>query len=62
MFTIKQIESANSKVKSGAEFPKYIKEIKEIGVTGFETWVIDSHTNYFGENEFQTKSKSKYDA
>ena len=60
MFTIKQIEVAHSKVKSGADFPKYIKEIKEIGVIGFETWVIDGHTNYFGKNGFQTKSEPMY--
>ena len=61
MFTIAQIEWAHSKVKSGADFPKYIKEIKELGVTSFETWVFDSHTNYFGKNEFQIHSKPKYD-
>jgi len=61
MFTIEQIELAHSKIKSGAEFPKYIKEIKGIGVTSFETWVTDSHTSYFGKNGFQTKSKPKYD-
>ena len=60
MFTIEQIELAHSKVKSGAEFPKYIQEIKEIGVTAFETWVIDSHTEYFGESDFKAKSKPKY--
>lgn len=61
MFTVKQIELAHTKVKSGAEFPKYIQEIKEIGVTAFETWVTDSHTKYFGKNDFQTKSKPKYE-
>jgi uncharacterized protein YbcV (DUF1398 family) len=61
MFTVEQIELSHSKVKSGAQFPKYIQEIKEIGVTTFETWVTDSHTKYFCKNEFQTKSKPKYD-
>ncbi|MEQ9593150.1 MAG: DUF1398 family protein [Cyclobacteriaceae bacterium] len=61
MFTIEQIELAHSKIKSGAEFPKYIKEIKGIGVISFETWVTDSHTNYFGKEGFQTRSKPKYD-
>lgn len=61
MFTIEQIESAHSKVTSGAGFPKYIQEIKEIGVTAFETWVKDSHTEYFGKNAFQTSSESKYE-
>ncbi|WP_394990841.1 DUF1398 domain-containing protein [Emticicia sp.] len=60
MFTIEQIEFAHSKIKSGAEFPKYIQEIKNIGVKAFETWVSDSHTEYFGESGFQTKSQPKY--
>ena len=62
MFTVEQIELAHAKIKSGAEFSKYIQEIKEIGVTAFETWVTDSHTEYFGKNDFQTKSKPKYEA
>jgi uncharacterized protein YbcV (DUF1398 family) len=61
MFTVEQIEIAHSEVKSGADFPKYIQKIKEIGVIAFETWVIDSHTIYFGINGFQTKSKPKYE-
>lgn len=62
MFTVEQIESAHEKVKSGADFPKYIQEIKQMGVTLFETWVKDSHTNYFGLNNFQTQSLAQYDA
>lgn len=61
MFTVEDIELAHSKIKSGADFPKYIQEIKKMGVTEFETWVSDSHTNYFGKNEFQTSSKPKYE-
>lgn len=40
MFTVEQIEQAHGKVKSGADFPKYIQEIKALGVTSFETWVL----------------------
>jgi uncharacterized protein YbcV (DUF1398 family) len=61
MFTIEQIESAHEKVASGADFPKYIQEIKGLGVMSFETWVCDSHTEYFGKNGFQTQSKPKYE-
>ena len=62
MFTLTQIQQAHAKVKSGADFPKYIQDIKQLGVTAFETWVFDSHTNYFGENVFQIQSKPIYDA
>jgi uncharacterized protein YbcV (DUF1398 family) len=62
MFTIQQIEQSHEKVKSGAEFPAYIQEIKQLGVLlSFETWVSNSHTVYFGSNGFQTQSLPKYD-
>jgi uncharacterized protein YbcV (DUF1398 family) len=60
MFTVEQIELAHSKIRSGSEFPKYIQDIKVIGVTAFETWVTDSHSEYFGKDNFRTKSKPKY--
>lgn len=60
MFTVEQIELAHEKVKSGADFPKYIQEIKELGVIAFETFVKDSHTQYFGENNFSINSLPQY--
>ncbi|WP_343531270.1 DUF1398 family protein [Pedobacter sp.] len=61
MFTVAAIEQAHDKVKSGADFPKYIQEIKAMGVLSFETWVKDSHTEYFGANAFQTSSAPQYE-
>ncbi|MFC3562669.1 DUF1398 domain-containing protein [Pedobacter jamesrossensis] len=61
MFTVKQIILAHSKVKSGADFPEYIQEVKQIGVIAYQTWVKDSHTEYFGKDGFKTKSNPKYD-
>lgn len=61
MFTVEQIEKAHEKVKSGADFPNYIQEIKQMGVTSFETWVNDSHTVYFGNNDFRAKSLPQYE-
>jgi len=60
MFTVEQIEQAHDKVKSGADFPRYIQEIKQLGVIGFETWVYDNHTDYFGNESFKTSSDAKY--
>ncbi len=61
MFTVEQITAAHSKVKSGADFPKYIQEVKALGVMAFETWVKDSHTGYFGANDYQTSSTPMYE-
>ena len=61
MFTVTQIKEAHSKVKSGADFPKYIQEIKGFGVQSFITFVKDSHTEYFGADNFTTSSNPKYE-
>lgn len=61
MFTVAAIEEAHDKVKSGADFPKYIQEIKAMGVLSFETWVNDSHTEYFGAQGYQTSSVPQYE-
>lgn len=62
MFTVEQIKTAHSKVKSGANFPSYIKEIKSMGVTHYETFVSDGHINYYGDNNHSALVPAKYDA
>ncbi|ATP55632.1 phage envelope protein [Pedobacter ginsengisoli] len=59
-FTVKQIETAHQKVKSGADFPAYIREIIALGVKSFETFVIDSHTDYYGDNGYLVTSDPQY--
>ncbi len=58
MFTIQQIKEAHAKVKSGADFPKYIQDIIALGVTSFETFVFDNHTDYYGKDNYFTQRYS----
>ncbi|WP_339608104.1 DUF1398 family protein [uncultured Roseivirga sp.] len=62
MFTVEQIKAAHSKVKSGADFPAYIKEIKSLGVTHYEAYVADGHIDYHGGNDYTAKVPAKYDS
>ena len=62
MFTTEQIKAAHSKVKSGADFPAYIQEIKALGVTDYETYVTDGHIDYHGANDYTAKVPAKYEA
>lgn len=62
MFTIEQIKTAHSKVRSGADFPAYIQEIKKLGITFYETFVADGHTDYYGANDYKISSVATYDA
>jgi len=60
MFTIDQINDAHTNVKSGADFPNYIQDLIKLGVTGFETFVTDGHTVYFGADEAKIQSAAIY--
>ena len=60
MFTLEQIKAAHSKVKSGADFPAYIRDIKNLGVTSYETFVTDGHTHYYGAGNHKTGSPARY--
>ena len=62
MFTIHQIKEAHAKVKSGADFPAYVQELKALGVVSYNNYVSDGHTDYFGANNFSTSAEAKYPA
>lgn len=62
MFTIDQIKEAHSKVKSGADFPKYVQDLMSLEVVSYDTYVSDGHSIYFGKDGFDVQSKAKYPA
>lgn len=61
MFTVEQIQAAHQKVKSGADFPNYIREIKSMGVTHYEAYVQDGHTDYHGGKGYTATVPAKYE-
>lgn len=60
-FTIDQVKAAHSKVKSGADFPQYIRDIKTLGVHAYDTYVEDGHSDFKGENGYYISSSAMYD-
>jgi uncharacterized protein YbcV (DUF1398 family) len=56
MFTIEQIKTEIAKVKTGADFPAYVQQLKKLSVRWYETFVSDIHSNYHGENGFRVAS------
>lgn len=62
MFTIDQIHEAFGKVKSGADFPQFVQDLKAIGVTHYDNYVADGRTVYFGTNNFSIRGEPKYSA
>ena len=62
MFTINELKAVHSKVKSGADYPAYVQEIIKMGVTGYETYVEDGNSIYYGVDNYRIESGPKYDA
>lgn len=61
MFTIENIRAAESKIKTGADFPRFIKEIKELGVKRNDVYVNNGLSIYFDdEDNAQQTSPDEY--
>ncbi|NIF04637.1 DUF1398 domain-containing protein [Chryseobacterium sp. Tr-659] len=59
-FTIEEIKTEHQKVKSGADFPQYIRAIKNLGVSHYKTYVQDGNTEYFDADNQSAQTGSKY--
>ncbi len=62
MFTLAQINAAHAKVKSGADFPTYVRDMKTLGVKNYTVQVSDGATVYIGAEGFFISSPPKYAA
>ncbi|MGN7863345.1 DUF1398 domain-containing protein [Chryseobacterium sp. 22458] len=60
-FTIENIKAEHQKVKSGADFPQYIRAIKNLGVYHYTAYVADGNTEYFSTDNNSAQTGSKYD-
>lgn len=61
MFTLEKIAEANSKVKSGADFPRLVQEMIEMGIAANDVYVSDGHAEYFGNNGEKIVSGAMYE-
>ncbi|WP_116790647.1 DUF1398 domain-containing protein [Flavobacterium psychrotrophum] len=60
MFTLDQIKAAHAKVKSGADFPQYVQDLKKLGIVQYSQYVADGHTIYNGI-DYELAAPSKYE-
>ena len=59
-FSLADIKAAHAKVKSGADFPSYIRDLTQLGVKSYTIFVRDGHAVYFGEDGYQLDSEPIY--
>lgn len=60
MFTLDQIKNAHAKMKSGADFPAYVQELKSLGIRTYEHMVADGQIFYQGEAENKISGPAKW--
>lgn len=60
MFTLQQIKEAHSKVRSGADFPQYIRDLFSMGILKYTIYVTDGHAEYLGEKTYKIESNGIY--
>ncbi|WP_316808635.1 DUF1398 domain-containing protein [Pedobacter agri] len=61
MFSLEEIKAAESKIKTGADFPKFIQEIKAMGVVRNDVYVSNGLSIYFDdEDNAQQASPEEY--
>jgi len=61
MFIIQQINEANAKVKTGADFPRLAQELFEMGVLTNDVYVDDGHAEFFGADNFVVKTPANHE-
>jgi uncharacterized protein YbcV (DUF1398 family) len=59
-FSLAQIHYAYDKVKSGADFPRFVQDLKDLGVISYDNHVADGLTMYFGTETFALEGEPKY--
>ncbi len=61
MFTLQQLKAAHARVKTGADFPIYIQEIKALGLITYDYLVQNGVTVYHGAGGHTVTADAIYD-
>jgi uncharacterized protein YbcV (DUF1398 family) len=60
MFTTQQLKAAHAKVKSGADYPAYVQELKSLGVTHYDFVVATGINVFYGMGGIRLETEPKY--
>jgi uncharacterized protein YbcV (DUF1398 family) len=55
MFTKEQIEAATAEVRTGADYPRLVQNLKELGVRTYEHMVADGSNIYYGDENHSVR-------
>jgi uncharacterized protein YbcV (DUF1398 family) len=61
MFTLAEVKQARVAMKNNANFVAYIKDIFNLGVVSYNTYVTDGHTDYLGKDKYGVATEPNHD-
>jgi uncharacterized protein YbcV (DUF1398 family) len=61
MFTIEEIQKAEQKIKTGADFPEFAASLKKMGITRCDVYVINGMSTYFGSGDKTLQGPPAYE-
>ncbi|TDR30670.1 DUF1398 domain-containing protein [Hydromonas duriensis] len=61
MLTLEIIAQTHAKVKSGADFPRYVQDLKALGMSHYDFYVTDGHSEYFSVDGTRLDAPAKYE-
>jgi uncharacterized protein YbcV (DUF1398 family) len=61
MFTINDIQTAEQEIKTGADFPKFARTLKALGVKRNDVYVMNGMAIYFGEGNETVEGPPLYE-
>jgi uncharacterized protein YbcV (DUF1398 family) len=56
MFTIEQINELHARLGSAKMFPEYVRALKALGVERCDSYLVDGHSEYFGQGGHRVDS------
>lgn len=56
MFNLPQIQAAHAQVRSGADFPRYVQALRQLGVVCYDHFVADGRIEYHGIEQVLTSA------
>lgn len=59
-FTLDQVAAAHATVKTGADFPRYVQDLKALGVAYYDFFLVDGHSVYVDIDGLGEQTTAKY--
>lgn len=61
MFTIQQIDDIHTRLGSAKTLVEYVRALRALGVEYYDSYLVDGHSEYFGQGGYKLVSLPEHD-